>query len=356
MRWNMKTKIITIHGIPNFGSIFQSYALCEYLKAKGFGDVELIDYNPPYYNKKTLRSLAGKALNFRHYLKRKRKYRAFVERELPLTEKSYSSIAELNSAELPADLYLAGGDQLWNVYHNCGKDDAYKLTWAKGRKASYATSMGQTGFTKEQLSALGEKISDFEAVSVRESSSVDMLSSVGITAEHSVDPVYLLDPSHYERFVKPVNQPDYLLVYLVNPSKLLDDCIEFLSKKYGLKVILCSGFRRKCKCDEFLKDLGPDEMLSYIKGAKIVLSSSFHATSFSLIFKKQFFTILPDEHTNERIVDLLKIMKLESRIITEKSDLPAALSADIDYSGFSDYAEHINESKAYLNRIINNDK
>ena len=97
-------------------------------------------------------------------------------------------------------------------------------------------------------------------------------------------------------------------------------------------------------------------MLSYIKGAKIVLSSSFHATSFSLIFKKPFFTILPDEHTNERIVDLLKIMKLESRIITEKSDLPAALSADIDYSGFSDYAEHINESKAYLNRIINNDK
>ena len=352
----MKIKIITIHSIPNFGSVFQSYALCEYLKSNKGADVELIDYDPAYYRPRSLRSVVGKLLNYRHYLKRNGKYRRFIKKTLPLTEARYKNLSELASAKLTADLYLAGGDQLWNVYHACGKDDAYKLTWANGVKASYATSMGQTDFTSEELSSLADKISDFSAVGVRESSSVGMLKSVGIEAEHCVDPVYLLDPSHYERFLKPVNEPDYLLVYLVTPSKLLDDCIDFLSEKYGLKVILCSGFRRKCRCDKFIKDLGPDEMLSYIKNAKIVLSSSFHATSFSIIFKKQFFTILPDEHTNERIVDLLGIMNLDSRIITEKSDLEAALSESVDYSTVSGYSANIEGSKAFLNGITNNDK
>ena len=97
------------------------------------------------------------------------------------------------------------------------------------------------------------------------------------------------------------------MVYLVTPSPLLEKTINYLKEKYNLKVILCGGFSKKCTCDEFLKDLGPDEILSYIKNAEIVLSSSFHATSFSIIFEKQFFTILPDEHTNERIEDLLNI-------------------------------------------------
>ena len=79
----MKIKIITIHSIPNFGSVFQSYALCRYLKSRGFKDTELIDYEPPYFKTRTLRAFAGKMLNFKSYCKRKRKFRAFVEKTFP---------------------------------------------------------------------------------------------------------------------------------------------------------------------------------------------------------------------------------------------------------------------------------
>ena len=186
--------------------------------------------------------------------------------------------------------------------------------------------MGQKDFPPEELKKLAKDIQDFSSISVREESSVSLLAGEGIKATHVVDPVYLLPAEEYEKFFVPVNQPDYLMVYLVMPSKLLEDTIAFLKEKYNLKVILCSGFERKCTCDEHLKDLGPNEILSYVKNAKIVLSSSFHATAFSMMFDKQFYTILPDEHTNERIEDILAKRGLKHRIVTQETDLQSVLS------------------------------
>lgn len=348
----MKIRIITIHCIPNFGSVFQSYALCKYLIDQGYTDTKVIDYNPPYFKTHTLRSTIGKMLNYKSYVVRTKKFRVFNKANTPMTEQKFKSLDQLRQYDFDADVYIAGGDQLWNVYHDCGNDDAYKLTFVSGRKISYGTSMGQTDFTNQQLTDLAEKISDFTSVSVRESSSVKLLKEAGVSAVHCVDPVFLLDYEKYEKFIKPVNQPKYMLVYLVTPSQLLERCIDYLSHKYNLKVILCSGFSKKCTCDEFLKDLGPDEILSYIKNAQIVLSSSFHATAFSMIFKKQFFTILPDQHTNERIVDILTIRGLENRIITEQSDIERALDGIIDYDAITDYSNRISESKEYLQRSL----
>lgn len=344
----MRIRIITIHGIPNFGSVFQSYALCKYLKEAGYDDTELIDYNPDYFNKKTLRSRLGQILNYGSYKRRTKKFRGFIEKNLPLTEQKFTTINELRNVEMSADIYIAGGDQLWNIYHDSGNDDAYKLIWATGKKISYATSLGQTDFSREQIKELVEKIKDFSAISVRESSSVGMLQSSGLSAVQCVDPVFLLRASDYESFIVPIKHERYILVYLVNPSKLLDECIDYLRKKYNLKVILCSGLSKKCKCDVFLKDLGPDEVLSYIKNADIVLSSSFHATVFSIIFKKQFFTILPDQHTNERILDILTIFGLKNRIITNASDLTSPFDNQIDFKKINGYDEKIDFSKEYL--------
>lgn len=344
----MKIRIITIHSIPNFGSVFQSYALCKFLIDNGYTDTKIIDYDPPYYKKRTLRSVAGKLLNFRKCCRRDKKFRDFVKANIPLTEKRYTSIKELYGENFDADVYIAGGDQLWNVFHDCGNDDAYKLTFASGFKMSYATSMGQTDFTSEQLSDLCKKLEDFSAVSVRESSTVKLLTENGIDAVHCCDPVYLLDADDYDKFLRPVKKEKYMLVYLVTPSKLLEDCISFLKDKYSLKVILCSGLSKKCTCDEFLKDLGPDEILSYINGAEIVLSSSFHATSFSMILKKQFFTILPNEHTNERIIDVLKRNGLSDRIVTDETNLQESLCRVIDYSKTAVEKQAAEYSKDYL--------
>lgn len=348
----MKIKIITIHCIPNFGSVFQTYALCEHLKQNGYDDVEVIDYRPSYYKPHSLRTIAGMLLNFKKYVVRGKKFKSFVEENIRLTSQEYHTLQDLRNAGIEADVLIAGGDQLWNVYHDCGRDDAYKLTFANSKKISYGTSMGQSGFSKEQLIELADKLRSFSAVSVRESSSVGQLQQVGIDAQWCVDPVYLLSAKDYDKFIKDVPYKHYLLVYLVTPSPLLENVIEYLSAKYNLKVILCSGFSKKCKCDVFLSDLGPDEILSYIKHADIVLSASFHATTFSLIFEKQFFTILPDPNTNERIVDLLNKRGLSERIVTAQSDLDKLLSSKIDYKNVCSYEPVIEKSKTYIKEAL----
>lgn len=348
----MKIRIITIQGIPNLGSVFQSYALCKYLQQQGYKDTKVIDYNPPYFNTHTLRSFVGKMLNYKSYVVRTKKFREFNNANIPMTTQSFNTLDQLKQHKFNADVYIVGSDQLWNVYHDCGKDDAYKLTFVSGKKISYATSMGQTDFTDEQLTDLAERIKEFSAVSVRESSSVQLLKEKEIIATQCVDPVFLLDSTDYEQFIKPVDQPKYMMVYLVTHSELLERCIDYLSHKYNLKVILCSGFSKKCTCDKFLKNLGPDEILSYIKNAEIVLSSSFHATSFSMIFKKQFFTILPNQYTNERIVDILTTRGLENRIITGNSDIKQVLDGIIGYDTIPDYSDMIRRSKEYLQKAL----
>lgn len=344
----MRIKIITIHNIPNFGSVFQTYALARFLNKIGYEDVEVVDYNPAYFRHRTLRSRIAIVLNLWAYIRRTKKFSTFIKKNIPLTPTSFSTIEDLARTHFNADVFIAGGDQLWNVYHACGHDDAYKLTFFGGKKISYATSMGQDSFPEEDLKDLGVKLKDFSAISVRETSSVELLRCIGINAISCVDPVYLLPASDYERFLHKINEPPYLLVYLVSPSKLLEDSIEYLSRKHNLRVILCSGFSKKCTCDKFLKDLGPDEILSYIKNAEIVLSSSFHATSFSLIFEKQFFTILPDVHTNERIVNLLDVRGLSDRIIRDLSNLDTELNKTIDYSKVRSYENNIKESIRYI--------
>ena len=351
----MKIRIITIHGIPNFGSVFQSYGLCKYLIDNGYTDTKVIDYNPGYYKNKSLISTVGRVLNYKSYITRTKKFRTFLEENLPMTAERFKTFEELKNHNFDADVYIAGGDQLWNVFYACGNDDAYKLTFVNGKKISNETRMRQKAFQREQLEELGEKLKVFSAVSVREPSTVSLLESVNIKATWCVDPVFLPDVSDYDKFIKPINEPDYMMVYLVTPSKLLEDCIKYLSQKYNLKVILCSGFSKKCTCDKFIKDLGPDEMLSYIKNAKIVLSSSFHATAFSLIFQKQFFTILPGEHTNELITDLLEMRDLSNRIITDETLLEKTLDSVIDYSKTNNYSEHIKKSQEYLQRALSDD-
>lgn len=348
----MNIKILTIHCIPNFGSVFQTYALSEHLKMCGYGNIEVIDYRPSYYKPHSLRTIIGMLLNLKKYIVRSRKFEFFIKENTTISVKEYHTLQQLIEAGIQADVVIAGGDQLWNVYHDCGKDDAYKLAFTNSKQISYATSMGQSGFTKEQLIELASKIRSFSAVSVRESSSVNQLQQVGIKAEQCVDPVYLLSAKQYGKFIKEIPHKHYLLVYLVTPSSLLDKTIKYLSEKYNLQVILCSGFSKKCQCDVFLSDLGPEEILSYIKHADIVLSASFHATTFSLIFQKQFFTILPDPNTNERIVDLLSTRGLSDRIVTETSDLKSCLSENIDYNNICSYEPVIEKSKAYLKRAI----
>ena len=82
----------------------------------------------------------------------------------------------------------------------------------------------------------------------------------------------------------------------------------------------------------YVRTAGPAEFLNYIFNAKYVLTSSFHGTCFSLIFNKQFFSILSCKNKfNSRIENLLKKVHQERRIIYMENNHDFEL-LEVDYS------------------------
>ena len=63
--------------------------------------------------------------------------------------------------------------------------------------------------------------------------------------------------------------------------------------------------------------------------AKFVITDSFHACVFSIIFHKPFIVLLNKHRGFSRIKSLLRIFKLENRIVFNSSDI-----LNIDYNGF----------------------
>ena len=61
-------------------------------------------------------------------------------------------------------------------------------------------------------------------------------------------------------------------------------------------------------------DFSPEEFLSYMYYADYVVTGSFHATAFSIIFNKQFVVSVPD-NVGSRITDLLDRTGLQGRAL-----------------------------------------
>ena len=349
---NMDIYIITIHCIPNFGSVLQSYALAAFLNNQGYR-VKIIDYRPSYYSKgrNVVRKYTSIVFNLFPYLKRKKKYSNFIKEHIPLTPDVLHSLEDLHHLPFKDAVFVAGGDQLWNSFHPCGRDDAYKLTFVKGQpKMAIGTSMGRNSFSQEELSALASKISDFSFIGLREQSTVELLQPfTSIPVCHVVDPVLLLNKGDYMKICgeKPIIKEPYLLMYLTAKSEKLEKTVEYVSKKKNLKIVHVSGFSKKCACDYFMKSIGPDELLNLVVHSSFVLSSSFHATLFSLLFEKQFCTFLPESGTNTRIEDLLSFYGLSNRIIHDASEVNRT-DPDIDYSLVTKQLEQFSEQSRKL--------
>lgn len=354
----MNFLIITIHCIPNFGSVFQSYGLVDYLKKQGY-EAKIIDYRPRYYiaGRNAWKGYISKIIYCLPYFNQMRKYRNFIEKYLPTTLKTYHTYDSLKELQRENAVFVSGGDQIWNSFHKSGNDDSYKLTFVNNKnKIAYGTSMGRSNYSIKELQIISEKIKDFISIGLREQSTVPMLQSVtDVPVYHAADPVLLKSKNEYLEIIgsKKIIKDRYLLMYLARKSTLLDKTIETVAKNRGLKVVHVCGFKKKCKCDYHLKSTGPEELLNILFYADFVVSGSFHATLFSILLHKQFCTLLPEEGTNTRIEDSLEYFGLSNRIIRSEHDIQG-LKKDIDFRESDKQLDYLVEnSKKHLNEVIN---
>lgn len=344
----MKIDIITCHDVYNYGASLQAYALQHRLIIAGH-DAVTIDYLPEYlcrtYNfwyvspnsrfyKYTNKSFLFKFLLCVYQIPktfstfgRIRPFKRFKKDMLSCT-KRYCSEIELINDPPKADLFITGSDQVWNPNLPNGNDSMFFLQFGSkdARRISYAASIGVTSLNQISKKNFSKWLQNFDGISVREQSAVDIINGLGYEATNVVDPVFLLSAEEWKTIEKKVDAPNrYILVYdLYHDDERLMHKAKQLAKNNNAKIVAINDASKTHYADINISNAGPREFLYLFSHALCILSSSFHATAFSIIFKKEFFVYYSKSNAS-RISDLLYMLDLNDRLNLEFGTEPVAI-------------------------------
>lgn len=348
----MKIATITCHDVYNHGSSLQAYALSRYLGTLGH-DVRIIDYKPDNLSNQfqlfrgsdryrkfglewayILAKLPGRL----RILPRKKAFDQFKDRYLVLTDRKYHSNAELKADCPEADLFIAGSDQIWNTIFRNGTDPSFYLDFVpeSKMKVSYAASFATDKLREGTEDFVISHLSNFDSITVRETSGCKLAESLGFKVKQVVDPVFLLTKDEWEQLAssESISTKPYLLVYDFQISPAIKDVAKRMARHRGLEIVSVSPFRLSYAKKNFI-NIGPIEFLNLMRHADCVISNSFHGTAFSIIFEKDFFVVNREDGLNTRMKDFLEKYDLSDRMISPSVD-SAAFSAPIDYSKVRD--------------------
>jgi polysaccharide pyruvyl transferase WcaK-like protein len=258
----------------------------------------------------------------------------------------------------PADVYIAGSDQIWNTFYENGIDPAFYLSFGSKeiRRISYAASFsssslrpGCEGFVKEQLGK-------FDGISVREVHGVSLLANLGFEGvKHVLDPVFLLSPEEWEGVVESIKGLDpYILLYDFDNTDEIRGLVSRVSSEFGLKVYSVNNYKRNRYCDRDFGKVGPSVFLGLIRGASVVVSNSFHATAFSLIFGREFFVVPRRGHeVNTRMESLLRDVGLSDRLVEDPASFDFLSIPRIDVEVLRDrISDRVAGSKDFLSSFL----
>ncbi len=322
----MKVDIITRHAVANYGSLLQSYATQKTFEKLGL-DAEFINYTryderannlakTHVKGKKWDKNIFTRTLytliqtwNYSHEYKAFEKYRKGFINE---TDTLYGSIEELIKNPPEADLYCTGSDQIWGKIGTSNYDSAYFLDFVKDKKCiSYAASFGKEKIDSNLEENLPTLLEKYSYILVREDSAKNIVKRAGIdNVEQVLDPTFLLSKEEWENLAeKKPKYTNYVLVYQLHNNKKFNKYAKEFAKAHNKKLLrLTPSIYHKARGGKLIYLPTQYEFLSYFKNADYILTDSFHATVFSIMFNKKFKNISPGE-TSTRITSILKLMR-----------------------------------------------
>lgn len=379
----MKIGIITLPLHINYGGILQAYALQTYLERRGH-EVKVIDYNgdqslrlsiknmPLVYAKRIFRKLIGDPIPV--FLEQKlNRERALVRQNTDKFIKRYihrhliTDFSQIKAGDF--DAFVVGSDQVWRpVYFEqsfrssiCNAYLEFAESWDILR-VSYAASFGVDfwEYSQEQTEICCKLLENFDAISVREDSAVHLCKQkFGVNVVHMIDPTMLLSVEDYLNLIDNANPPQSqgeILSYILDNNADKEQIVDTISNKTGYRI-----FSVIAKSDDFYSDISnriQPSVESWLKGfmdAKLVITDSFHACVFSILFRKPFYVIVNEGRGASRFRSLLKLFDLEDRILDMKFIEDDIIVEPIPESVYHKLAELRGNSDEFLN-IFNNER
>ena len=346
---NKKIGIITYWKTDNnYGTVLQNYSLQVFLQKKGY-KTQLIRsdlFNNPkpravvfkeiylknglvktcdIYVKKVIGKILSK-INKEVENNKLRKFEIFVEKYLSPT-RVYNSIEELEKDSEEFDLFITGSDQVWSTYgmNSPEMEEAlsiYLLDFVKNKKRiACAASFGNNSIDSFYKEHFFNSLKEFDFLTVREQSGVENCKQLGIDNVYlQADPVFLTLKEDYLNIASfdIIPSQEYVLIYLLgNETDISIKGLKTFFEKRNLRYIFvtANGITKSLITPIIYPTI--NEWLGLIARAKYVVTNSFHGTVFSILFNKDFLTILQTgkyEGQNNRVQSLLNQFKLVDRI------------------------------------------
>ena len=359
----MKIGILTQPLQYNYGGLLQNYALQTVLKEAG-NECVTLDWQNVYIKPSATKFQKRVAL-LKHYIKclinkcpaPKTTFDAFKDNYINSTPKIFNSRGFAKAAKsTEIEAIVVGSDQCWRPIYCFPflKQMFASFASSKIKKYAYAASFGTDNweFSDRDTRVASKLVKEFEYVSVRESSAIELCKThLGVEATLVLDPTMLLTSEQYTAIVEqahtPVSPGDFYYYILDStPEKaLMLDCI---SKEYNLQPFYVERIQQRP--DNYVGESVAPSVLSWIRGfmdAKMVIVDSFHGMVFSIIFNKPFWVIANKERGVARFESLLKLFGLEDRIITDYQTVD--FNKEIDWSMVNGKLKQLrNISKMFL--------
>lgn len=357
--------IITWLTYRNYGTLLQAYALQYYLKNKGYNNAILNDKTiipKPSKKKALIRRIALFIIRKRKiFNKIKLKNDALFEQFKRRYIQVDYNVEDLLGIEQRYDTFICGSDQIWNPFSldnpNAG---FYFASFTTKKKIAYAPSFGVSEIPRQYNARLEDFTIEFAFLSAREKQGVDILHELtGKEVVRVVDPTLLLDKEQWNMLL-PQKSPckeKYILAYFLTPNAVFLNSAKEYAKRRGLKLKMFFTDKNYYGYDCDLIIAGPIEFLHYVRHAEILFTDSFHGSIFASIFHIQFFTFRrfkqTDKSQNSRVENLLEMMGISERLLSEDSCDQINKLLDIDFTLVDDnLAPFIRKSKEYLEKAL----
>ena len=356
----MRIGILTLPLHTNYGGILQAYALQTVLERMGHEVVVFDTPNrmplpplkdiPKCFLKRIIKKLLGRNQKIFYEYYHNKKVIPVVSQNTQRFINSHIHRKEISDfKELDRDSYdaiVVGSDQVWRpLYFVPGwrwqEIENVFLSFASKwniKRLSYAASFGTDDweYTDQQTRRCKALLQVFDAISVRETNGVTLCKKYfDMNSVHVLDPTMLLNEADYSIFFQKSNTPKSngtLLNYILDETEKNRVLIMNVANQKCLRAFSVTNPYENDETKPLNERIKPsvEKWLRGFYDAEFVITDSFHACVFSILFKKQFVVVGNKERGLSRIESLLLCFGIENRIVEDSAQVMRLPLIDYD--------------------------
>ncbi len=356
----MRIGILTLPLHTNYGGILQAYALQTVLERMGHEVVVFDTPNrmplpplkdiPKCFLKRIIKKLLGRNQKIFYEYYHNKKVIPVVSQNTQRFINSHIHRKEISDfKELDRDSYdaiVVGSDQVWRpLYFVPGWrwqeiENAFLSFASKWniKRLSYAASFGTDDweYTDQQTRRCKALLQVFDAISVRETNGVTLCKKYfDMNSVHVLDPTMLLNEADYSIFFQKSNTPKSngtLLNYILDETEKNRVLIMNVANQKCLRAFSVTNPYENDETKPLNERIKPsvEKWLRGFYDAEFVITDSFHACVFSILFKKQFVVVGNKERGLSRIESLLLCFGIENRIVEDSAQVMRLPLIDYD--------------------------